>query len=98
VVRCAWVISGSDPFGDFYCAGGSFQGKGNAERLRALDELYPPSTIQQVAMEDGTFYRVRAGKVSGEQAAQKFADDLHTKEGFHTMVIRLDDAASGVEE
>jgi len=78
---------------------GAFKEKGNAERLRArLDELYPPSTIQQVAIEDGTFYRVRAGKVSGEQAAQKFADDLHAKEGFHTMVIRLDEAASGVEE
>jgi hypothetical protein len=51
-----------------------------------------------VAIEDGTFYRVRAGKVSGEQAAQKFADDLHAKEGLHTMVIRLDDAAFGVEE
>lgn len=94
------VISGSDPFGGFFTVQvGAFKEKGNAERLRArLDESYPPSTIQQVAMEDGTFYRVRAGKVSGEQAAQKFADDLHSKEGFHTMVIRLDDAASGVEE
>jgi rare lipoprotein A len=94
------VISGSDPFGGFFTVQvGAFKEKGNAERLRSrLDELYPPSTIQQVAIEDGTFYRVRAGKVSGEQAAQKFADDLHAKEGFHTMVIRLDDAASGVEE
>ena len=94
------VISGSDPFGGIFTVQvGAFKEKGNAERLRArLDELYPPSTIQQVAMEDGTFYRVRAGKVSGERAAQKFADDLHSKEGFHTMVIRLDDAASGVEE
>jgi rare lipoprotein A len=94
------VISGSDPFGGFFTVQvGAFKEKGNAERLRArLDELYPPSTIQQVAIEDGTFYRVRAGKVSGEQAAQKFADDLHAKEGFHTMVIRLDEAASGVEE
>jgi cell division protein FtsN len=94
------VISGSDPFGGFFTVQvGAFKEKGNAERLRArLDELYPPSTIQQVAIEDGTFYRVRAGKVSGEQAAQKFADDLRAKEGFRTMVIRLDEAASGVEE
>ena len=94
------VISGSDPFGGFFTVQvGAFKEKGNAERLRArLDELYPPSTIQQVAIEDGTFYRVRAGKVSGEQAAQKFADDLRAKEGFRTMVIRLDDAASGAEE
>jgi len=35
------------------------------------------------------------GKVSGEQAAQRFADDLKVREGFHAMVIRLDDDAGG---
>ncbi|HVH50201.1 MAG TPA: septal ring lytic transglycosylase RlpA family protein [Candidatus Bathyarchaeia archaeon] len=91
------VISGADPFGGFFTVQvGAFKEKENAERLRArLNELYPPSTIQQVALEQGTFYRVRAGKVSGEQAAQKFADDLKAREGFHTLVIRLDDAPSG---
>jgi rare lipoprotein A len=93
------VISGADPFGgSFTVQVGAFKEKENAERLRArLNELYPPSTIQQVALEQGTFYRVRAGKVSGEQAAQKFADDLKAREGFHTLVIRLDDAPAGEE-
>lgn len=94
------VISGSDPFGGFFTVQvGAFKEKDNAERLRLrLNELYPPSTIQQVVLDDGTFYRVRAGKVSGEQAAQKFADDLHAKEGFRTMVIRVDDAPAGGDQ
>jgi len=94
------VISGSDPFGGFFTVQvGAFKERDNAERLRArLNDLYPPSTIQQVDLDDGTFYRVRAGKVSGEQAAQKFADELRAKEGFHTMVIRLDDVPAGGEQ
>ncbi len=94
------VISGADPFGGFFTVQvGAFKEQANAERLRArLNELYPPATIQQVNLDEGTFYRVRAGKVSGEQAAQKFADDLRGKEGFHTMVIRLDDVPAGGEQ
>jgi rare lipoprotein A len=94
------VVSGNDPFGGFFTVQvGAFKERDNAERLRArLNELYPPSTIRQVALDEGTFYRVRAGKISGEQAAQKFADDLHAREGFRTMVIRLDDELSGGDQ
>jgi len=94
------VISGNDPFGGFFTVQvGAFKEKENADRLRArLNELYPPATIQQVELDEGTFYRVRAGKVSGEQAAQKFADELKAKEGFRAMVIRLDDAPAGGEQ
>jgi len=94
------VISGNDPFGGFFTVQvGAFKEKENAERLRArLNDLYPPATIQQIAIDEGTFYRVRAGKISGEQAAQKFADELRSKEGFRTMVIRLDDASTGGEQ
>ena len=94
------VISGNDPFGGYFTVQvGAFKERENAEKLRArLNELYPPSTVQQVAVDDGTFYRVRAGKISGELPAQKFADDLGAKEGFRTLVIRLDDAPVGGEE
>jgi len=51
-----------------------------------------------VALDEGTLYRVRAGRISSEQTAQKFADDLHEREGFHTMVIRLDDTPSGGDQ
>lgn len=91
------VVSGNDPFGGYFTVQvGAFKERGNAERLRdRLDTLYPPATIQQVALDDGMFYRVRVGRVSGEQAAQRFADSLRAKEGFHAMVIRLDDDAGG---
>ena len=91
------VISGADPFGGFFTVQvGAFKERGNAERLRKrLDALYSPAMIQQVQLEDGTFYRVRVGKISGEQSAQRVADDLKEKEGFHSMVIRLDDETGG---
>jgi rare lipoprotein A len=94
------VISGNDPFGGLFTVQvGAFQERENAERLRLrLNELYPPSTIQEVALEDRTFYRVRAGKIFGEQAAQRFADELRAKEGFRAMVIRLDDLPAGGDQ
>ncbi len=94
------VISGNDPFGGWFTVQvGAFKERDNAEKLRLrLNGLYPPSTIQEVAIEDATFYRVRAGKISGEQAAQKFADDLRAKEGFRTMVVRIDDVPAGGDQ
>jgi len=92
------VISGNDPFGGYFTVQvGAFKDRGNADRLRErLNALYPPATLQQIALDDGMFYRVRVGKISGEQAAQKFADDLKSKEGFsQAMVIRLDDDSGG---
>jgi len=87
------VVSGSDPFGGYFTVQvGAFKDPANAQRLRdRLDALYPPAFIQQVALDDGMFFRVRVGRISGEQAAQKFADDLRAKQGFHSMVVRLDD-------
>jgi rare lipoprotein A len=94
------VISGNDPFGGVFTVQvGAFKERENAERLRTrLNGIYPPSTIQQVALDEGTYYRVRAGKISGEQAAQKFADELKAKEGFRTMVVRMDDAPAGADQ
>ena len=72
---------------------GAFRDRGNAERLRArLTLSYAPIFIQQYDSANGTFYRVRVGKVSGEDAATTFAGELRTKEGFDTLVFRLDDA------
>ncbi len=87
------VLSGGDPFGGYFTVQvGAFKDQDNADRLQArLNELYPPSTIQQVTLDEGIFYRVRAGRIFGEQNAQKFAEGLKAREGFHTLVIRLDD-------
>jgi rare lipoprotein A len=94
------VISGNDPFGgNFTVQVGAFKDRDNAERLRTrLNAEYAPSTIQQIALPEGTFYRVRVGKIAGEQGAQKFADELREKERFHSMVIRLDDAPAGADQ
>jgi len=91
------VMSANDPFGGYFTVQiGAFKEKANADRLRErMDALYPPVTIQQVTLDDGTFYRVRVGRILGEQSAERFADDLKAREGFHAMVIRLDDEAGG---
>jgi len=91
------VVSGNDPFGGYFTVQvGAFKDPVNAQRLRQrLDASYPPASIQQVALDEGTFYRVRVGKILGEQPAQRFADELRAKEGLHSMVIRLDEDAPG---
>jgi len=71
---------------------GAFKDRSNAERLRdRLNGSYSPIFIQQYDSPDGTFFRVRVGKVSGEDAARDFAQRLHDNEGFTTMVLRLDE-------
>jgi peptidoglycan lytic transglycosylase len=71
---------------------GAFRDRANAERLRdRLNASYTPIFIQQYDSPDGTFYRVRVGKISGEDAAHAFGEQLHAKEGFTPMVVRLDD-------
>jgi rare lipoprotein A len=73
---------------------GAFRDRANAEHLRdRLSSSYSPIFIQQLdAADGGTFYRVRVGKISGEDAARDYAEMLSSKEGFTTMIFRLDDA------
>ena len=73
---------------------GAFRDRANAEHLRdRLSSSYSPIFIQQLDAADGsTFYRVRVGKISGEDAARDYAEMLSSKEGFTTMIFRLDDA------
>jgi len=74
---------------------GAFKDRGNAERLRdRLALSYTPIFIQQYDSPEGTFYRLRVGKVSGEDAANELAEQLRSKEGFTTLVFRLDDSKS----
>jgi rare lipoprotein A len=77
---------------------GAFRDRANAERLRdRLSVSYTPIFIQQYDSPDGTYYRVRVGKISGEDPAHDFGEQLRAKEGFTPFVVRLDDARpSGV--
>jgi rare lipoprotein A len=88
------VLGNVDPkLGFFTVQVGAFRDRANAERLRdRLSSAYSPIYIQQFDTADsGTFYRVRVGKISGEDAICDYAEMLSSKEGFTTMIFRLDD-------
>jgi rare lipoprotein A len=71
---------------------GAFKDRGNAERLRdRLNVVYSPIFIQLYDSPDGLLYRVRVGKISGEDAARTFSDQLRDREGFTPFVTRLDE-------
>ncbi|HXY01698.1 MAG TPA: septal ring lytic transglycosylase RlpA family protein [Candidatus Limnocylindrales bacterium] len=71
---------------------GAFRDRANAERLRdRLNLSYSPIFIQQYDSPDGIFYRVRVGRISGEEEARDFGEKLRAKEGFDPFVVRLDD-------
>ena len=62
-----------------------------------LGASYSPIFIQQLDLPDGIYYRVRVGKISGEDAAHDLGEQLRAKEGFTPFVVRLDEIpAAGV--
>jgi rare lipoprotein A len=94
------VISGTvDPTAGFFTVQvGAFRERANAERLRdRLSVSYSPIYIQNYDSPDGTFYRVRVGKIPGEDAAHQYAAQLRASDGFTTFVVRLDEAATPKE-
>jgi rare lipoprotein A len=95
-VRVEIVSVSVDPASGFFTVQvGAFRDRGNAERLRQrLNASYSPIFIQQYDSPDGLFYRVRVGKVPGEDAAHQFGEQLRNREGFTPMVVRLDEGAS----
>jgi rare lipoprotein A len=87
------VLGGVDPTAGFFTVQvGAFRDRGNAERLRdRLSASYSPISIQQYDSPDGVFFRVRVGKISGEDAARQFGEQLRGREGFIPLVTRLDE-------
>jgi rare lipoprotein A len=92
-VRVEVITPGVDPTtGYFTVQVGAFRDPGNAQRLRdRLNVSYSPIFIQQYDSPDGLFYRVRVGKVSGEDAAHQLGEELRAREGFTPFVVRLDE-------
>jgi rare lipoprotein A len=77
---------------------GAFRERGNAERLRdRLNLSYSPIFIRPYDSPEGLFYRVRVGKISGEDAARQFGEQLHSREGFTPFVTRLDESTPAGE-
>ena len=74
---------------------GAFRDRANAERLRdRLSASYSPVVIQQLPTDDGPFYRVRVGKISGEDAAQQLGEQLSGKENVKPLIFRMDSEGS----
>ena len=90
------ILSGGDPTSGYFTVQvGAFLDPGNADRLRDhLSAMYSPIFIQTYDSPDGTYYRVRVGKISGEDAARRFGEQLRQQEGFTPLVVRLDDTPS----
>jgi len=90
------VLGGVDPTAGFFTVQvGAFRERANAERLRdRLNVSYSPIFIQQYDSPDGVFYRVRVGRISGEDAARQFGEQLRGREGFTPLVTRLDEGSS----
>ncbi len=86
------VISGPNPsVGYFGVQVGAFLVQENAARLKAqLESRYPPVSVVPFESPNGTFYRVRIGRLASEEAARSLADQLHNTEQFTTFVVRLD--------
>ena len=92
------IVSGTvDPTSGFFTVQvGAFRDPGNAERLRdRLNATYSPIFIQQYDSPEGLYYRVRVGRVSSEDAARQFGEQLRSREGFTPFVVRLDEGAGG---
>lgn len=93
------VLGGVDPTAGFFTVQvGAFRDRGNAERLRErLSVSYSPIFIQQYDSPDGLFYRVRVGRISGEDAARQLGEQLRGREGFTPFVTRLDEGTQAGE-
>jgi len=92
-VRVEVLSPGIDPTSGFFTVQvGAFRDRANAERLHdRLSPSYSPIFIQQYDSPGGVFYRVRVGRISGEDAARQFGEELRDREGFTPFVTRLDE-------
>ncbi len=99
-VRVEVLSTATDPEAGFFTVQvGSFRDQANAERLRdRLSPSYSPIFIKHYGATGGAFYRVHVGKVSGEEAAEKFGQELRSREGVVPMVIRLDENSPNTGE
>jgi rare lipoprotein A len=91
------ILSAIDPNAGYFCVQiGAFRDRANAERMRTrLSASYSPIHIVEYPTDGGPFYRVRVGKVSGEQAAQQLGEQLRGQEGVTPLIFRVDEGGAG---
>lgn len=87
------ILSGPNPStGYFTVQVGAFRVQENAEKLRVqLSERYSSTSLVEYDSPNGTFYRVRVGRLPTENAALQLAAQLHTTEQMAAFVVRLDE-------
>jgi rare lipoprotein A len=90
------ILSAIDPNAGYFCVQiGAFRDRNNAERMKTrLSAEYSPIHIVEFPTDSGAFYRVRVGKVSGEQAAQALGEQLRGREGVSPLIFRVDDSGN----
>jgi rare lipoprotein A len=86
------VISGPNPqTGFFGVQVGAFLVKDNADKFRdRLAARYTSVSVVPYDSPDGTYYRVRVGRVPTEDEARQLASQLQTNDQLTTFVVRLD--------
>ena len=91
------ILSAIDPNAGFFTVQiGAFRERANAERMKVrLSASYSPIHIVEFPTDNGAFYRVRVGKVSGEQAAQALGEQLRGREGVSPLIFRVDEGGAG---
>jgi rare lipoprotein A len=91
------ILSAIDPNAGFFTVQiGAFRDRANAERMKTrLSASYSPIQIVEFPTDSGAFYRVRVGKVSGEQAAHTLGEQLRGREGVTPLIFRVDDGGLG---
>jgi rare lipoprotein A len=95
-VRLEVLSTVSDPDAGFFTIQvGSFRDRANAEHLRAhLAPAYSPAVVKRYDTDEGVYYRVHVGKVSGEEAAKQLGNQLRIREKVIPIIIRLDEPTS----
>jgi rare lipoprotein A len=91
-VRLEIVSATANPTtGAFGVQVGAFLQAENADKLKAqLEQQFPPVSVATYDSPNGTFYRVRVGRLATEDAAQDLANRLHAEHGYTTFVVRID--------
>lgn len=86
------VLAGPNPLAGFFAVQvGAFLVRENAERFRQrMAERYQFAVIQQFDSPNGLFYRVRVGKLPGQDQARQLAERLRAEEQLVPFVVRLD--------
>ncbi len=87
------LLGGPSPLtGYFTVQVGAFLVRENAEKFRERLALrHQPVFIHEYDSPNGWFYRVRVGRLAGEEEARQLAEQLRGEENVVPFIVRLDE-------